>query len=160
MQAGVMSRVISVTAEDLVTLPIRLAQLSRAPGRSHVSRSLRIFSREIVSTICEDVQLSAAGSSAELISVFSFPRGGRGRVAELCMTMQRPGSCYEPRLLNTPQLRPKLRPPTQLLKVTETQTEKLPVAVSVPAARCWLLISHILVKLWTSWNLKYRLIRQ
>ena len=58
MQAGVMSRVISVTAEDLVTLPIRLAQLSRAPGRSHVSRSLRIFSREIVSTICEDVQLS------------------------------------------------------------------------------------------------------
>ena len=140
MQAGVMSRVISVTAEDLVTLPIRLAQLSRAPGRSHVSRSLRIFSREIVSTICEDVQLSAvccaAGSSAELISVFSFPRGGRGRVAELCMTMQRPGSCYEPRLLNTPQLRPKLRPPTQLLKVTETQTEKLPVAVSVPAAGC------------------------
>ena len=66
MQAGVMSRVISVTAEDLVTLPIRLVQLSRAPGRSHVSRSLRIFSREIVSTICEDVQLSAAGSSADL----------------------------------------------------------------------------------------------
>ena len=159
MQAGVMSRVISVTAEDLVTLPIRLVQLSRAPGRSHVSRSLRIFSREIVSTICEDVQLSVL-LVLVLSSVFSFPRGGRGRVAELCMTMQRPGSCYEPRLLNTPQLRPKLRPPTQLLKVTETQTEKLPVAVSVPAARCWLLISHILVKLWTSWNLKYRLIRQ
>ena len=75
-----MSRVISVTAEDLVTLPIRLVQLSRAPGRSHVSRSLRIFSREIVSTICEDVQLSAAGSSAELSFQFSKrwagPSGG------------------------------------------------------------------------------------